>query len=303
MLESPGLVANKHFIAIPVRGGGGPVQIVKSNNPVPVGSFKKITGNKGPTLDMKWCPHDDLYLATASEDASIRLWSMGSLDGLEQDLKDGDEIIKLGEHTKKVCFVDWHNAASGIIASCSYDRTIKTWDIFKGKLINSYKYEDFHFLSLQWQIEGKLIATTNKNKFLNIYDMRSNKPNVFSVESHEGSKNLKCAWTNENNLITTGWNKSNQRELKLWDMRNNAPLKTLTIDNQSGVLYPFFDIDTNMLYISGRGEGLIRYYDINSELDRGEIFYLNENKSMPAKAIGFTSKRACNPTKNEIARC
>jgi len=96
------------------------VQIIEADNPQRVGNFKKITGNRGATLDLKWCPHDDFLLATASEDFSIRLWKINE-GGLTEDLKDGSEIVKLMNHKKKVSFVDWHSSVHGWLASCSYD--------------------------------------------------------------------------------------------------------------------------------------------------------------------------------------
>jgi len=128
------LAANNNFIAIPIKGGGGPIQIIEANNPQRVSHFKKIVGHKGATLDMKWCPHDDYMLATASEDNTIRIWKIDE-GGLKEDLK--EETVKLFDHKKKVSFVDWHFSAAGILASSSYDQTIKTWDLNVEKPINT----------------------------------------------------------------------------------------------------------------------------------------------------------------------
>jgi len=71
-------------------------------------------------------------------------------------------------------------------------------------------------------------------------------------------------WAGENSLITTGWNKANQRVVKLWDMRNNEEeLMKETLDNSSGVLFPYFESDTKTLFLSGRGEGSIKYFEVN----------------------------------------
>lgn len=75
-------------------------------------------------------------LATSSEDCSVRIWRIDE-GGLKNNLKDGDEVVKLSGHNKKVSFVDWHYAAAGILASSSFDQTIKTWDLNAGKYINT----------------------------------------------------------------------------------------------------------------------------------------------------------------------
>jgi len=71
------------------------------------------------------------------------------------------------------------------------------------------------------------------------------------------------------------------------------------IDNASGVLYPTFDADTNMLYVPGKGEGNIKYYDCSN----GAIAYMNNYSStVPQKSICFFPKRAMNYFKCEQAR-
>lgn len=51
--------------------------------------------------------------------------------------------------------------------------------------------------------------------------------------------------------------------------------------------------------MSGRGEGNIKYFEVDSL----NFYFLAEYKSLPTKAFGFTNKRSCDPQKNEIARC
>lgn len=42
-------------------------------------------------------------------------------------------------------------------------------------------------------------------------------------------------------------------------MRNNKDeVSKLQLDNAAGVLHPYYDFDTKMLYLSGRGEGSIK---------------------------------------------
>lgn len=70
-----------------------------------------------------------------------------------------------------------------------------------------------------------------------MWDPRENKK-VWHVEAHGNNKNLKGVWTGENNIITTGWNKNHQRNVKLWDIRKDESVFKQTIDNASGVLFP-----------------------------------------------------------------
>eukprot|EP00028_Trichosphaerium_sp_Am-I-7-wt_P000982 CAMPEP_0168529116 /NCGR_PEP_ID=MMETSP0405-20121227/13699_1 /TAXON_ID=498012 /ORGANISM="Trichosphaerium sp, Strain Am-I-7 wt" /LENGTH=180 /DNA_ID=CAMNT_0008552743 /DNA_START=1 /DNA_END=543 /DNA_ORIENTATION=+ len=64
---------------------------------------------------------------------------------------------------------------------------------------------------------------------------------------------------------------------------------------------PFFDVDTNVLYLAGKGDGNIRYYEITDS--EKTVYSLAEYKSnKPARGMGFMPKRGVNVSKNEIAR-
>lgn len=71
------------------------------------------------------------------------------------------------------------------------------------------------------------------------------------------------------------------------------------MDNASGIVYPYFDLDTNMLYCPGKGEGNIKYFDVSN----GAITYFNNYSStVPQKSVAFFPKRAMNVFKSEEAR-
>nr|XP_014130105.1 coronin-2B-like [Zonotrichia albicollis] len=63
------------------------------------------------------------------------------------------------------------------------------------------------------------------------------------------------------------------------------PLIEEEIDGLSGLLFPFYDADTHMLYLAGKGDGNIRYYEIGSE--KPYLSYLMEFRSpAPQKGLG-----------------
>jgi len=79
------------------------------------------------------------------------------------------------------------------------------------------------------------------------------------------------------------------------------PLVSTNIDNASGLLMPFFDPDTNVLFLAGKGDGNIRYYEITDEKDY--CYYLSEFKSnVPQVGMGWMPKRGCDVSVCEIAR-
>jgi len=64
---------------------------------------------------------------------------------------------------------------------------------------------------------------------------------------------------------------------------------------------PFFDKDTNVLFLAGKGDGNIRYYEIVDEAPY--IHYLSEFKSSsPQRGMAMLPKRAVNVSDCEIVR-
>ena len=65
------------------------------------------------------------------------------------------------------------------------------------------------------------------------------------------------------------------------------------------MLIPYYDADTNLLYLAGKGDGNIRYY----EWEAGQLFYLEQYKSSDAlRGFAFLPKRACAINECEVAR-
>ncbi|CAE1244346.1 CORO1B_1C_6 [Acanthosepion pharaonis] len=81
----------------------------------------------------------------------------------------------------------------------------------------------------------------------------------------------------------------------------STPMVMTEIDNSNGVIFPFYDPDTNMIYLCGKGDCTITYYEITDE--EPYVFFLNGYKSTePQRGIGILPKRGVNVNQCEIAR-
>jgi WD40 repeat protein len=186
------------------------------------------------------------------------------------------------------------------LASASTDLTIKLWDIEKGVEKQEITGHNEIIQSLAWNYNGSLLATTCRDKKLRVFDVRSNEI-VQEGPGHQGIKGSRVVWLgNSDRLATTGFSRMSDRQLNLWDSNNlEKPLKSEFLDTSSGVLMPFYDTDTKMLYLAGKGDGNIRYY----EYDNDELYPLSEYKAIePQRGMYFLPKRALNVNECEIAR-
>jgi coronin-1B/1C/6 len=92
-----------------------------------------------------------------------------------------------------------------------------------------------------------------------------------------------------------------ERQLGLWDFRApQEPLGGFTpLDSGSGVVMPFWDDGCQMLYLAGKGDGNIRYYEYAND----KFEYLSEYRSAQAqRGVAFLPKRGVNTHENEVVR-
>jgi len=102
-------------------------------------------------------------------------------------------------------------------------------------------------------------------------------------------------------VATTGFSKMSDRQLGLWDIRNPTEPSGgfQTLDSISGVCMPFWDDGTQCLYLAGKGDGNIRYF----EYEHDKFEYLSEYKSAdPQRGVAFLPKRGVNLHENEVMR-
>lgn len=156
-------------------------------------------------------------------------------------------------------------------------------------------------LSMSFNTNGSLLATTCKDRKIRIVDPRLGI--VLQEASYKGHRANKVLFLGSlKKLLSTGTSRWNNRQMALWDQENlSVPLTEEDLDGSSGVLFPFFDSDTSMLYIVGKGDGNIRYYEVSME--KPHLTYLTEYRSYnPQKGIGIMPKRGLDVSSCEIFR-
>lgn len=155
--------------------------------------------------------------------------------------------------------------------------------------------------SLSWSADGGMLVTTCRDKKIRFWDVRQERP-AHEVQGHPGAKNSRAVWMgNHDRVATTGFSRMSDRQLGLWDVRNpKEPIGGFSIlDSISGVCMPFWDDGTQMLYLAGKGDGNIRYY----EYENDKFEYLSEYKSGdPQRGLAFVPKRGVNTHENEVMR-
>ncbi|XP_014974343.2 coronin-6 isoform X8 [Macaca mulatta] len=174
-----------------------------------------------------------------------------------------EPIITLEGHSKRVGILSWHPTARNVLLSAGGDNMIIIWNVGTGEVLLSL--DDMHpdvIHSVCWNSNGSLLATTCKDKTLRIIDPRKGQVVANNFEE---------------------------------------PVALQEMDTSNGVLLPFYDPDSSIVYLCGKGDSSIRYFEITDEPPF--VHYLNTFSSKePQRGMGFMPKRGLDVSKCEIAR-
>jgi len=292
--------ANTKFFAVAWdSAGGGSIAVVRHEDQGKTSQTNPplLSAHKRAVLDFDWHPFNDHLLASVSEDANVMIWKIPE-GGVTAQITDPVQI--LSGHKRNVGTANFNPVAAHLLATSSNDFSVKLWDVEKGSNVVTVEGHTDNIQSLDWNYNGSTIATSCKDKKLRILDPRTNTVAQEGI-CHQGVKGSRVAWLKDK-VLTVGFSKASEREFNIFDPRSAAePIAHQNIDTSSGGIMPYFDYDSNLLFLAGKGDGNIRYYELVDEAPY--FYYLTEFKSAtPQKGIAFLPKRALNVSECEIAR-
>jgi len=298
--DSNKVTASSKFIAcIWDAAGGGAFCVLDIKKTGKLGQFPLVTGHSGEVLDIEFSPFHDDIVASCSEDGYCKLWKIPE-GGLTEPMNNA--VQSLSGHRRKVGTLNFNPIANNVIATTSTDYSVKVWDVEKGSAIFDIPGHTDIIQSSSWDYTGQLYSTASKDKKIRVLDPRANAI-VQEVEAHVGVKGMRVLFLgSQEKLFSMGFSKTSERQFSLWEPRKlTEPIRTENIDTASGILMPFYDNDCNVLYLAGKGDGNIRYYELVDE--NPYVYFLTEFKSAtPQRGMGWTPKLGMDLQSCEIAR-
>lgn len=301
---------NGEFISVTWNASGGgafaviPVgEVGKSPDQVPL-----FRGHSAQVLDTDFDPFNSRRLASGSDDSKIGIWEIPEKYSFHSHVDENGDVLDikpvkiLSGHSRKVGHVLFHPVAENILASSSLDYTVKLWNVETGENVITLKHPDM-VTSMSFSYDGNHLATVARDKKLRVWDIRKNQI-VSEGQAHAGAKNQRVVWLgNSDRLATTGFSKLSDRQIGIWDAFNleKGDLGGFyTVDQSSGILMPFYDDGNKILYLAGKGDGNIRYYEFQND----ELFELSEYQSTePQRGFAVAPKRMVNVKENEVLKC
>jgi len=307
---------NPKFLAVVTESGGGGMFIV-----VPMAKvgridrdYPGIAGHKGAVLDIKWCPFNDNIIASCSEDCTIKIWNIpeeraqflmewtkskdGGLIG-KQNMTEA--VVDLHGHQKKVMYVHWHPTAANILLSASADNHIVIWNCGMGQALVDIDCHPNLIQCISWNYDGSRFVTSCKDGQIRVINPRNGEV-LKQFKGHGGgTKSTQVTFLKNGMIFTTGFSKMSEREYALWDSQKGIFKVMEVIDQSNGVLFHYYDVDTGMIYLIGKGDSVVRYYEINDDLPFVHYIAMYQSAA-PQRGAGFMPKRGCDPSICEITR-
>ncbi|XP_038971681.1 WD40 repeat-containing protein HOS15-like isoform X2 [Phoenix dactylifera] len=163
---------------------------IGENRPV-----KGFSGHQGEVNAIKWDPTGSL-LASCSDDRTAKIWS----------LKQDKYLYDFKGHNKEIYTIRWSPAGAGtnnpnqqlVLASASFDSTIKLWEVELGRLLYSLNGHRQAVYSVAFSPNGEYLASGSLDQCLHIWSVREGR----ILKTYRGGGGIfEVCWSREGDKI------------------------------------------------------------------------------------------------------
>ncbi|XP_040297752.1 coronin-7-like isoform X1 [Bufo bufo] len=299
--ESDGFCVNHQRLALPLAVAGGQVAVLELSQTGRLPDTLPTVQNSVSVTDLTWDPFNPHRLVTGGEDGRIRIWAIPR-DGLKETLTE-PQII-LAAHNERIYTVRFHPCASDILVSSSYDLTLRVWNLKTGKNVLTLQGHDDQIFSLAWSPDGKYLATCCKDQRIRVYEPRVSTQPKQEGAGPDGARGARILWVCDGKyLLVSGFDSGSDRQLTLHSIQDLSlgPIATISIDVSPSTLIPYYDPDTGLLLLTGKGDTRVFLYEVIPE----SPYFLECNSfisSEPHKGFQYLRKVDCTVPEVEILR-
>lgn len=202
-------------------------------------------------MDFTWDPFDNRRLAVACDDGIIRLWSIPEIGLVESTNTPESEITA---HSDKIYIIKFHPLAKNVLASASYDMTVRIWDL--ETLTDKYVLHGHtdQIFSFAWSPCGVFCSTVCKDGKIRVYKPRASEMPVREGKALEGRRGARVIWALDGRyIVVTGFDKESERTIRVVEANNlNQNACDIGLDVSPAILIPFYDEDSSILFVTGK---------------------------------------------------
>lgn len=302
-LEGNICAVNRKFIACVLSSSGaGFFTVLRRDKPGRVDRVFRCLGHSSEITDLSFDRYNPNRISSGSDDGSFIVWWIPEA-GLTEDLSEFQCQLKASQ--RRAVQSEWHPSAADILIGVNVD-SINIFNVGTEETIRSIDTSSMsdQIFNISLNYNGTKVAATFKDKKLRIFDlMNGNKVTEFNT--HGGSKTIKCAWVtqayDDDIIVTTGATKMSAREICAWKIsKPDEPIATENLGNASASLYVFYDNDTKLLIFFGKGEGVVKFYEIDQEPEWKFHNVATFSAQDAHRCVAIGNKLSCSFSSNEV---
>jgi len=164
--------------------------------------IRSFAGHKDEVNAIRWSPCGTL-LASCSDDFTAKIWKI-----------DRDTFVHdLTEHEKEIYTIKWSPTGPGsnnpnanvVLASASFDATVKLWDIEAGKCLHNLTKHHDPVYSVAFSPNGQYLASGSFDRCLHIWSVADGK----HVKTYKGSGGIfEVCWNSRGDKVAACFSNS-----------------------------------------------------------------------------------------------
>ena len=187
---------------------------------------------------------DGRTLATASNDATVKLW----------DVATRTVRATLRGHTAPVEAVAL-SPDGQTLASAGWDRTVRLWDVATGRLKKTLEGHASTVFAVAFAPDGQTLASGSSDKSVKLWDLASGKQRT-TLEGHQGA--VRCVlFSPDGKLLGSG---GADGTVAIWDTATGKRLRQMPDHN--GWIYRLAFSPDGGTVAAGSGDGVVSLWDV-----------------------------------------